>query len=92
MYALVPARRVPAKAALVGGFFAALAFQAAKRGFAVYIVTVPTYQVVYGALAVLPLFLLWIYVSWMIVLVGAAIVATLTDGAPRRRQGRRQPG
>ena len=92
MYALVPARRVPAKAALVGGFFAALAFEAAKRGFAVYIVTVPTYQVVYGALAVLPLFLLWIYVSWMIVLVGAAIVATLTDGAPRRRQGRRQPG
>jgi membrane protein len=89
MYALVPARRVPMRYAAVGGFFAALAFEAAKRGFAVYIVTVPTYQVVYGALAVLPLFLLWIYVSWMIVLVGAAIVATLTEGPPRRRQVRR---
>jgi membrane protein len=89
MYALLPARRVPMRHAAVGGFFAALAFEAAKRGFAVYIVTVPTYQVVYGALAALPLFLLWIYVSWMIVLVGAAIVATLTEGPPRRRQGRR---
>jgi membrane protein len=89
MYALLPARSVPMRHAAVGGFFAALAFEAAKRGFAVYIVTVPTYQVVYGALAALPLFLLWIYVSWMIVLVGAAIVATLTEGPPRRRQGRR---
>ena len=89
MYALLPARPVPLRHAAVGGFFAALAFEAAKRGFAVYIVTVPTYQVVYGALAVLPLFLLWIYLSWMIVLVGAAIVATLTEGPPRRRQERR---
>jgi len=86
MYALVPARRVPLKAAAVGGFFAALAFEAAKRGFAVYIVNVPTYEIVYGTLAVLPLFLVWIYVSWMVVLVGAAIVATLAEGPPRRRR------
>ena len=74
------------KAAAVGGFFAAIAFEAAKRGFAVYIVNVPTYEIVYGTLAVLPLFLVWIYVSWMIVLVGASIVATLAEGPPRRRR------
>jgi membrane protein len=85
MYALVPARRVPLPAAVIGGFFAAVAFEAAKRGFAIYIVNVPTYQVVYGTLAALPLFLVWIYLSWMIVLVGAAIVATLVEGPPRRR-------
>ena len=88
IYALVPARRVPFKIALFGGLLAASAFEAAKYGFHFYITHFPTYQVVYGALAVLPLFLLWIYVSWFIVLVGAAVTATLAEngnGSRRRR-------
>ena len=63
-------------------------FELAKYGFHFYITHFPTYQVVYGALAVLPLFLLWIYVSWFIVLVGAAVTATLAEngnGSRRRR-------
>ncbi len=88
LYLLVPSRKVPFRAALVGGLFAALGFEVAKRGFAFYITTVPTYRMVYGALAAVPLFLLWIYVSWVIVLVGAAVAATLADG--RRRGGGRR--
>jgi membrane protein len=81
IYAFVPARRVPFRLALVGGALAALAFEVAKRGFTFYITHVQTYQMVYGALAALPLFLVWIYVSWAIVLVGAAITATLAESA-----------
>jgi len=85
LYLIVPSRKVPPRAALVGGLFAALGFEVAKRGFAFYITAVPTYRMVYGALATVPLFLLWIYVSWVIVLVGAAVTATLAEG--RRRGG-----
>ncbi len=84
LYALMPARPVSLSAAGIGGVFAALAFEAAKRGFAFYVVTVPTYQVVYGALAIVPLFLTWVYLSWLIVLAGAAVTATLSEGAARR--------
>jgi membrane protein len=86
IYAFVPARTVPFRLALLGGLLAAIAFEAAKHGFRFYITQVPTYQVIYGALATLPLFLLWIYLSWVIVLVGAAITATLAERHGRRRQ------
>jgi membrane protein len=56
---------------------AAIAFELAKRGFAIFISQVPTYSKIYGALAALPLFLLWIYVSWLITLIGALITAAL---------------
>ena len=79
IYLMVPARRVPWRAALVAGMLAAIAFECAKMGFAFYIARVPTYQIVYGALAALPLFLVWVYLSWMILLVGAAISATLAE-------------
>ena len=83
LYAILPARHVPLRSALAGGLFVAVAFEVAKYGFRVYIKTVPTYQIVYGTLAALPLFLVWIYVVWIIVLIGAAIAATLSDGRAR---------
>jgi membrane protein len=86
IYAFVPARTVPFRLALLGGLLAAVAFETAKHGFRFYITQVPTYQVIYGALATLPLFLIWIYLSWVIVLVGAAITATLAERYGRRRQ------
>jgi membrane protein len=86
LYFLMPARPVPLASAAAGGLFAALAFEAAKHGFAFYVASVPTYQVVYGTLATLPLFLVWVYLSWMIVLVGAAVTATLAEGGSRRRR------
>ena len=75
---------------------AALAFEAAKHGYAYYLTRVPTYEVVYGALAALPVFLIWIYLCWLIVLAGAAITATLAEpvpaASPPRRKGRAQRG
>ena len=90
MYGVLPARRVPLRAAFAGGLVAALAFEAAKRGFVLYVTNVPTYQRVYGAVAVLPLFLVWIFVSWVVVLFGAAVAATLAEGPPRTRASARR--
>lgn len=81
LYAIVPARKVPWRWALVGGFAAAVALELAKQAFALYLATVPTYAVVYGALSALPVFLLWIYLCWIIVLTGAAVTATLCENA-----------
>jgi membrane protein len=88
LYLVLPARRVPLRAALVGGLCAALAFEAGKRGFMLYATYASSYRHVYGAIAVVPLFLVWIYVSWTIVMVGAAVAATLAEGpALRPRRG-----
>ncbi|WP_374581093.1 YihY family inner membrane protein [Pseudoduganella sp.] len=77
LYIVVPNRMVDWRDALCGGALAAVAFELAKRGFAVFITQVPTYSKIYGALAALPLFLLWIYVSWLITLLGALLTAAL---------------
>jgi membrane protein len=77
MYVVVPNRLVDWRDALWGGLMAALFFELAKRGFAVFITKFPTYSRIYGTLAALPLFLLWIYLSWMITLVGALFTAAL---------------
>ena len=63
----------------------------ARSGFAFYITHVSTYQAVYGAMATLPLFLVWIDLSWLIVLVGAAVTATLGEAKANviRRRRRR---
>jgi membrane protein len=77
LYMTVPNRSVGWRDAAWGALVAAIAFEAAKRGFALFIRQFPTYTLIYGALAALPLFLVWIYLSWMITLVGALIAAAL---------------
>jgi membrane protein len=90
-YKLIPARPVPLRSAVIGGLLAAVALEGAKFGFAFYITHVRTYQIVYGALAALPLFLIWIYVCWIILLVGAAVAATLAEHRWGRSRKRRRP-
>jgi membrane protein len=90
LYKLVPARPVPMRDAFAGAILAATLFELAKLGFKVYIRQVPTYRIVYGALAALPLFLIWIYVSWVILLIGAAVTATLADRGAKARNRRRR--
>ncbi|UOD28969.1 YihY family inner membrane protein [Massilia violaceinigra] len=77
LYMTVPNRFVDWRDAVWGGLVAAVAFEVAKRLFAMFVSQFPTYAIIYGALAALPLFLLWIYLSWMITLVGAIITAAL---------------
>jgi membrane protein len=79
LYAIVPWRPVAWRHALAGAVAAAAAFEIVKHGFAFYLTQVPTYTIVYGALAALPVFLIWIYLCWIIVLAGAAITATLAE-------------
>ena len=77
-YRLVPSRYVPARHAIVGGVFAALLFEFVKHLFVAYVMRVPTYNLVYGAFASMPIFLLWLFCCWMVVLIGAEVAATLS--------------
>ncbi|HEY1057798.1 MAG TPA: YihY family inner membrane protein [Limnobacter sp.] len=77
IYRVVPNRAVHWKDALAGGVVASVLFEVTKRAFAAYITHFPSYTAVYGALAAFPIFLLWIYVSWIIVLLGASTAAAL---------------
>lgn len=77
LYATVPNARVPLKHALLGGLFTAVLFEVAKALFGLYVRLFPGYQLIYGAFATVPLFLLWIYLSWLIVMLGAELVCNL---------------
>jgi membrane protein len=77
LYRLVPHGRVHWKHAAAGALFACALFEAAKEVFAIYVANVPGYNVLYGAFVALPFFLLWIYVSWVVVLLGAEVAAAL---------------
>jgi membrane protein len=87
MYRYVPNTFVKWSHAWVGGLFVAAGIEVAKRVLSLYLGAVPTYSLVYGAFATLPILLVWIYVSWVIVLMGAVIAAylpSLLAGVARR--------
>jgi len=77
-YVVVPNCKVSWRAGFIAAVTAALLFELAKKGFAWYVLAFPTYTVIYGALAVIPVFLVWIYVSWLVLLLGAEIARCLT--------------
>ena len=79
LYFAVPSTAVKPAHALVGGTVAGALFELMKRGFAFYVSQVPTYSMVYGAFAIVPLFLLWIYLSWVVTALGAVVTALLPD-------------
>jgi len=81
VYYFVPNRAIRPRHALIGGLVAAFVFEIMKRSFTVFIAQIPTYTLVYGAFAVVPIFLLWIYFSWVVVVIGALITALAPDFA-----------
>lgn len=78
VFIVVPNRRVRWHHALIGAALSALMFELAKAGFLWYVTNFPTYERLYGALATIPLFFVWVYVSWVVVLLGASVSAALT--------------
>ena len=85
LYFAMPNRPVAARHAIVGGVVAALGFTLVQRGFGLYISAFPSYTLIYGAFATVPIFLVWLYLSWLVVLVGALATAVLGDmKSPRR--------
>jgi membrane protein len=92
LYAVVPYRRVELQHALAGGILAGIAFELAKRGFALYLARFPTYTLIYGAFATVPIFLVWLYLSWLVVLAGATITAMLPGYRFAGTERRRPPG
>lgn len=89
LYLALPNRQVSKWHALAGGVCATLGFTVMHRLFSIYVANIPSYTVIYGAFAAVPMFLIWLYLSWSVVLVGALIVAELPAAgrpatAPRR--------
>ena len=90
MFHYVPNTYVRWGHAWMGGLFVSAGMELARKGLAMYLAKVPTYSVVYGAFATVPILLIWIYVAWVIVLLGAALTAylpSLLAGVPRRKLG-----
>lgn len=85
LYALAPARKVPWLYALISGVLATAVFEAVKTGFAWYLENIAGYELMYGALAAFPVFLMWIFLFWLIVLAGAAVTAALTEPGGKKR-------
>lgn len=86
LYIVVPNTSVPYRQGVLGAAIAALLFELAKTAFAEFVKHAPNYQVVYGAFAAVPLFLLWIYISWVLVLLGAELTRALVVFQEHRRQ------
>ncbi|NND81982.1 MAG: YihY family inner membrane protein [Gammaproteobacteria bacterium] len=77
LYLVMPNVRVIFIHALFGALVASILFELTKRGFTLYVVNFDSYEIVYGALSTLPIFLIWVYLSWVVALIGAEVVAVL---------------
>ncbi len=78
MYAVIPNTKVSRRDAAIGGLLGALLFEIARWGFGQFVSNAQNYQKIYGALAAIPIFLLWIYLSWVIVILVASIAASIS--------------
>ena len=79
LYFYVPYTRVRWRHAITAGFLVAGSLEVAKKLMAFYLLEVPTYSLVYGAFAAVPILLVWIYVTWLLVLLGAVLASSLPE-------------
>lgn len=79
VYVLVPNKKVKISSAVVGSFVAVILFSVLRRGFGYFMVKAATYKTLYGALATLPVFLIWMYLAWSVVIFGAVVTAALEE-------------
>lgn len=85
LYFALPNKRVGRRHAIVGGLAAALGFSLIQRLFGIYLAKFPTYTLIYGAFAAVPIFLVWLYLLWLVVLAGALVTAVLGESRASRR-------
>ena len=83
MFLLVPNRRVRISYAVVGAFLSAVLFGLAKKAFVAFVANA-SFNVIYGALATIPVFLFWLYLVWIVILLGASLAASLTTFNDRK--------
>lgn len=77
LYHALPNQPVRAGDAAIGGVVAGVLFEVTKRAFGLYVTHIGGYQAIYGAFATVPIFLMWVYLSWLVLLMGAALVAVI---------------
>lgn len=87
MFLLVPNCKVPIPYAAAGALVSTILFSLAKTGFVVF-VSRASFNVIYGALATIPIFLFWLYLVWTVILLGASLAASLTTFSDRRSEWR----
>ncbi|WP_216665228.1 YihY family inner membrane protein [Pseudoruegeria sp. HB172150] len=95
LFVLVPARPVRVRHALIGAVFAAIAFGVLAWGFNSFLFSGATYKTIYGTVAAVPIFLIWVYASWMVIVLGAVVAASIPDWRRGRKampNGAREPG
>ena len=85
-YKLIPNTQIIARAAAMGAGSALALFELAKWGFVLYLTNFDSYQVIYGALATVPIFLIWLYVSWLILLMGALLAALVNEFLKKKKE------
>ncbi|SCA57690.1 conserved membrane hypothetical protein [Candidatus Terasakiella magnetica] len=78
-YIFVPNRTISWRNGIIGGVCAGVLFGVLKKLFGLYVSSFPSYQAIYGVLATIPIFLIWMYLTWAVVLMGALLTATLED-------------
>lgn len=88
LYLVIPFRPVLWRHAAIGAGVATVLFELLKTLFGIYVISFPTYQTVYGALSVLPILLVWIYLCWIVALFGAEVAAALPKWNGHRRGGK----
>ena len=81
---VLPNCRVRIKHALIGGLFGAIGIASLQWGFGLYLKIFSTYTTIYGPFAILPVFLLWLYLCWLMVLLGCVVTAELSESSGRR--------
>ncbi len=94
LYMVLPNTSVPFRYAIVGGLVAGALFESTKFGFAFYVTHIANYERLYGALSTLPIFLIWLYLIWVIVLIGSEITFCLQnpEQSHRRHSNYLRPG
>jgi membrane protein len=90
LFYYLPNTHVRRRDAIFGGLLGSIVLELGKRGFAYYLLSVPTYKTIYGGFAVVPVFLLWVYFSWLVTLAAALVASNMARaGRPSGRRAAR---